>query len=269
MITIIKVGGGIVEDAASLDRLLNDFSLVNGDKILVHGGGRSATRLASQLGIESKMVNGRRVTDAEMLRVVTMVYAGLVNKNIVANLQARQLNAIGLTGADGNYLLAHRRPPLSIVNSETQEKETVDYGFVGDVDGCDASVLLSLLRQNIVPVLAPLTHDGKGSLLNTNADTIASTAAIALAQAGEEVTLIYCFEKAGVLRDADDDSSVIPHITEEEFPQLVKDGTIQGGMIPKIENALAACRAGVRRVIITHANNLSQPEKGTVITLTT
>ncbi len=269
MITIIKVGGGIVEDAASLDRLLNDFSFVSGAKILVHGGGRSATRMASQLGIESHMVNGRRVTDAEMLRVVTMVYAGLVNKNIVANLQARQINALGLTGADGNYLQAHRRPPVSIVNTETQEKETVDYGFVGDVDCCNASLLLSLIQQDVVPVLAPLTHDGKGSLLNTNADTIASTTATALAQAGEETTLIYCFEKAGVLRDADDDNSVIPHITSADFPQLVKEGIIQGGMIPKIENALAACRAGVKRVIITHANNLSQPEKGTVITLTT
>jgi acetylglutamate kinase len=263
MITIIKVGGGIVEDAASLDRLLNDFSLVNGDKILVHGGGRSATRLASQLGIESKMVNGRRVTDAEMLRVVTMVYAGLVNKNIVANLQARQLNAIGLTGADGNYLLAHRRPPLSIVNSETQEKETVDYGFVGDVDGCDASVLLSLLRQNIVPVLAPLTHDGKGQMLNTNADTIASETAKALA-AQYDVTLIYSFEKKGVLKNPDDDDSVIETITHEDFERYKADGTIGGGMIPKIENALAAVDAGVSRVIITLASAIDG-QHGTVI----
>lgn len=267
MITIIKVGGGIVEDATSLNRLLNDFSLISGDKILVHGGGRSATRMAAQLGIESRMVSGRRVTDAEMLRIVTMVYAGLVNKNIVAQLQARHINALGLTGADCNILQAHRRPPVSVLNTETQKKETVDYGFVGDVDCCDASMLLNLLKQGIVPILAPLTHDGQGSLLNTNADTIASTTAIALAQAAQETTLIYCFEKAGVLRDADDDSSVIPHITATDFPILVNDGIIQGGMIPKIENALAACRSGVSRVIITHANNLSNPNAGTVITL--
>lgn len=254
-LNVIKVGGGIVEDDASLARLLNDFSLLDGAKVLVHGGGRSATKLAAQMGIESQMINGRRVTDADMLRIVTMVYGGLVNKNLVAQLQARGINALGLTGADVNVMLSHRRPATP-----------VDYGFVGDVDRCDGDMLARLISEGIVPVMAPLTHDGQGTLLNTNADTIAAETAKALAP-HFEVTLTYCFEKAGVLRDADDDTTVIPHIDASGFEQLIADGTIQGGMIPKIQNALDACRTGVSRVVITHASALTDSSRGTVITL--
>ena len=200
-LTVIKVGGKIVEEPETLDRLLADFSALPGYKVLVHGGGRSATQLAARLGIESHMVNGRRITDAETLKVVTMVYGGLVNKNIVAGLQAKGVNAIGLTGADMDVIRSVKRP--------VQE---VDYGFVGDVKRVNTDLLASLIHQGVVPVMAPLTHDGAGHLLNTNADTIAGETAKALAR-HFEVTLVYCFEKKGVLRDADDDESVIPVIT--------------------------------------------------------
>ena len=251
-ITIVKVGGAIVEDEAQLLLLLDNFSAIPGRKVLVHGGGRRATQVASRLGIESRMVNGRRITDADMLQVVTMVYGGLVNKNLVARLQAHGVNALGLTGADMDIVRSHRRPV-----------KDVDYGFVGDVDGVDGQRLSSLIEAGITPVLAPLTHDGAGTLLNTNADTIASVAAQALASF-YEVTLIYSFEKAGVLRNPDDDSSAIPHITRCDFERLVADGTISGGMIPKIENALQAVEAGVRRVIITLATAIDG-QHGTVI----
>lgn len=241
-LTVIKVGGKIVEDEGTLSQLLNDFSKVEGHKVLVHGGGRSATKIAAQLGIESKMVGGRRITDAETLKVVTMVYGGLVNKNIVARLQSIGVNALGLTGADMNVMLSHKRPV-----------KDVDYGFVGDVEKCDGEMLSKLISEGIVPVMAPLTHDGKGNMLNTNADTIAGETAKALAKYFD-VTLIYCFEKAGVLRDENDDDSVIPHINEEEFKKLVADGIIQGGMIPKIENSLSAISQGVSKVIITKAD---------------
>jgi acetylglutamate kinase len=252
-LTVIKVGGKIVEDEATLAQLLKDFSAVEGHKVLVHGGGRSATKIAAQLGIESQMVDGRRITDENMLRVVTMVYGGLVNKNIVARLQAVGLNALGLTGADMNVIKSHKRPV-----------KTVDYGFVGDVDSCDGSMLAKLIKEGIVPVMAPLTHDGNGNLLNTNADTIAGETAKALASFFD-VTLIYCFEKAGVLLSEDDDESVIPHIDEASFKELVEKGVIQGGMIPKIENSLAAVRQGVGRVIITKADAIDGT-KGTKIT---
>jgi acetylglutamate kinase len=219
----------------------------------VHGGGRSATKLAECLGIEQQMVNGRRVTDAETLRVVTMVYGGLVNKQIVADLQARGVNALGLTGADMNVILSHRRPAGE-----------VDYGFVGDVDRVDASLLAGLIGQGVVPVMAPLTHDGKGSMLNTNADTIAGETAKALAS-HFDVTLMYCFEKKGVLRDAEDDDSVIPQITAAEMPQLVADGIVSGGMLPKLENSFAAIAAGVRRVVITKADAIADPAAGTTL----
>lgn len=252
-LTVIKVGGKIVEEEATLKSLLERFSKVEGKKVLVHGGGRSATALATKLGIESKMVDGRRITDAETLKVVTMVYAGLVNKNIVANLQSLGLNALGLTGADMNYMRSDKRPV-----------KTVDYGFVGDVKEVNASLLADLISKDVVPVLAPLTHDKKGNLLNTNADTIAGEAAKALAQYFD-VTLIYCFEKKGVLRDENDDDSVIAEINPQLFQEYVEKGIIQGGMIPKLENSFAAINAGVSKVVITKADELGN-NTGTVIT---
>ena len=243
-LTLIKVGGKIVEEEDTLRNLLNDFSQVEGYKVLVHGGGRSATKLAAQLGIESKMLGGRRITDAEMLRVVTMVYGGLVNKNIVAGLQALGINALGLTGADMNLIRSDKRPVGE-----------VDYGFVGDVKEVNADLLTSLIRQCIVPVLAPLTHDKQGHLLNTNADTIAGEAAKALAKYFD-VTLMFCFEKKGVLKDENDDESVIPEINCTTFKQYVESGVIQGGMIPKLENSFQAIDAGVRQVIITQASDI-------------
>lgn len=251
-LTVVKVGGKIVEEEESLARLLKDFSQIEGKKVLVHGGGRSATKIAAQLGIESHMVNGRRITDADMLNVVTMVYGGLVNKNIVARLQSKNINALGLTGADMDVIHSHKRPVKDI-----------DYGFVGDVDTVNGKLLASLIAQDIVPVMAPLTHDGQGHILNTNADTIAGETAKALAQY-YDVTLIYSFEKKGVLKDPDDDESVIPHINAEEFKAYVQDGTIQGGMIPKLENAFDALNAGVSKVIITLATAIDGT-KGTVI----
>ena len=254
-VTVIKVGGAIVEDAERLAQLLDRFAALPGQKVLVHGGGRRATKVASALGIESKMVEGRRITDAEMLEVVTMVYGGLVNKNIVAQLQSRGVNAVGLTGADMNVIRSHKRP----------KKDGVDYGFVGDVDKADGHRLLSLIRDGLTPVMAPLTHDGMGHILNTNADTIAAETAKALAREGAPTTLVYCFEKAGVLADPDDEGSVISTINHDEFVRLVANGTISGGMIPKITNALAAVDAGVERVIITKAENIGTAT-GTVIT---
>lgn len=250
--TVIKVGGKIVEEEATLNRLLDDFATIEGHKVLVHGGGRSATKIAAQLGIESKMVNGRRITDSETLKVVTMVYGGLVNKNVVAGLQARGVNALGLTGADMNVMRSVKRPV-----------KEVDYGFVGDVEKVDASLLSDLIYKGVVPVMAPLTHDGKGHMLNTNADTIAGETAKALATLFD-VTLVFCFEKKGVLRDENDDDSVIPLITPAEFKQYVADGIIQGGMIPKLENSFAAIDAGVSEVIITLASAISG-EEGTRI----
>jgi len=251
-LTIIKVGGQIVEEAETLQKLLSDFAKIEGHKILVHGGGRAATRIAAQLGIESQMVNGRRITDEKMLEVVTMVYGGLVNKQIVAGLQALNVNALGLTGADLNYMRSEKRPV-----------KEVDYGFVGDVKEVDAEILSDLIAKNVVPVLAPLTHDKKANLLNTNADTIAAEAAKALAQYFD-VTLVFCFEKKGVLRNPDDEESVIPEITETLFNQYVADGTIQGGMIPKLENSFDAIRAGVKQVIITKADEIGK-NSGTIV----
>lgn len=252
-LTLIKVGGKIVEEPDSLRALLDDFVRIEGAKALVHGGGRSATALAARLGIESRMVGGRRVTDAETLRVVTMVYGGLVNKTIVAALQARGVCALGLTGADMGVMHAHRRPPVP-----QGDGSVIDFGFVGDVDGCDGERLAQLIRSGVTPVMAPLTHDGQGHLLNTNADTVAAETAKALAP-HFNVTLIYCFEKPGVLRNEHDDSSVIPYIDEEAFSRLVAEGVITGGMIPKVQNALDACRAGVGQVIITRADRIGRP----------
>lgn len=245
-LTIVKVGGAVVEDELQLSQLLRNFSAIEGRKVLVHGGGRKATKMAERLGIETKMVNGRRITDAEMLEVVTMVYGGLVNKNLVARLQANGVNALGLTGADGDAIRSHRRPPLMI------DGLPVDYGFVGDVDYGNGEMLHRLIEAGITPVMAPLTHDGEGHILNTNADTIASETAKALASY-YDVTLIFSFEKKGVLSNPNDDESVIPRITREDFKRYKADGTVSGGMLPKIENALAAVDAGVCRVIITQA----------------
>jgi acetylglutamate kinase len=251
-LTLIKVGGKIVEEPTSLKQLLTDFAKIEGHKVLVHGGGRSATAMATRLGIESKMVNGRRITDEETLKVVTMVYGGLVNKQIVAGLQALGVNALGLTGADLNYMRSEKRPV-----------KDVDYGFVGDVKEVNASILADLIVKDVVPVLAPLTYDKAGNLLNTNADTIAGEAAKALA-AYFEVTLMYCFEKKGVLKDENDDDSVIVELTPALFESYVQSGVIQGGMIPKLENAFEALQAGVKKVIITRAD-LIDKEGGTII----
>lgn len=249
---IIKVGGKVVEEDSSLNRLLTDFAAIQGNKILIHGGGRSATKIASLLGIESQMINGRRVTDAETLKVVTMVYGGLVNKNIVAGLQSRGVNALGMTGAD-----------MDIIRSTKRPIKDVDYGFVGDVEKVNSTVLADLIKRGIVPVLAPLTHDGKGNMLNTNADTIAGETAKSLSSIFE-VTLVYCFEKKGVLLDEADDNSVITQLTRAQFDTFVADGTIQGGMIPKLENSFSAINAGVSKIIITSSSDVNSHE-GTMI----
>lgn len=252
-LTIVKVGGAVVEDESQLSQLLTNFSAIPGKKLLVHGGGRRATKVASELGIESKMINGRRITDAKMLEVVTMVYGGLVNKNLVARLQAHGVNALGLTGADIDVIRSHKRPV----------KDGIDYGFVGDVDRANGEMLNTLIQAGITPVIAPLTHDGQGNILNTNADTMASETAKALASYFD-VTLIFAFEKAGVLQDPDDDNSVIPVINRDLYNQYVEKGIISGGMMPKIENALAAIEAGVKRVIITLSTAING-NSGTVI----
>ena len=252
-LTIVKVGGAVVEDETQLTQLLKDFSAISGRKVLIHGGGRRATQVAASLGIESKMVGGRRITDADMLSVVTMVYGGLVNKNLVARLQAYGVNALGLTGADIDVIRSHKRPL----------KDGIDFGFVGDVDKADGQMLSRLIEAGITPVMAPLTHDGQGNILNTNADTIASETAKALAPF-YDVTLIYSFEKKGVLSNPDDDNSVIPTITRADFERYKADGTISGGMLPKIENALSAIDKGVNRVIITLATAIDG-NSGTII----
>lgn len=252
-LTIIKVGGKIVEEPDSLAKLINDFAKIPGLKLLVHGGGRSATKIAEQLGIQQKMVDGRRITDIETLRVVTMVYGGLVNKNIVTSLQAIGINAIGLTGADMNIIRSHKRPATEI-----------DYGYVGDVNSVDADAIAQLLHRGLVPVIAPLSHDGMGSLLNTNADTIASEVAQALAPLFD-TTLTFCFEKAGVLADENDDNSVIKKIDRATFNQLRDRNIIAGGMIPKLDNAFKALKSGVKEVVITKADSIAINGSGTTI----
>ncbi|NCB84663.1 MAG: acetylglutamate kinase, partial [Bacteroidia bacterium] len=238
-----------------LKQLLADFSSIEGYKVLVHGGGRSATALAEQLGIETQMVNGRRITDRNMLQVVTMVYGGLVNKNIVTGLQALGVNALGLTGADLNYMRSEKRPVAE-----------VDYGYVGDVKEVNGKILADLIQKDITPVLAPLTHDKKGNLLNTNADTIAGEAAKALASFFD-VTLVFCFEKKGVLAFENDDNSVIENINPESFEKLVAEGVISGGMIPKLENSFQALKSGVKLVVITRADLIKDNNSGTTIKL--
>lgn len=251
-ITIIKVGGKIVENDEFLTQLLLDFSEIEGYKILVHGGGKSATQLSERLGIETHMHNGRRITDKETLDVTVMVYAGLINKRIVAKLQKIKINALGLTGAD-----------MNIIRSEKRPVKEIDYGFVGDVKEVNIQILSSLIKDNVIPILAPLTHDGEGNMLNTNADTIAGETAKALAKEFE-VTLTYCFEKKGVMTDINDDSTVIRHLDKNNFEELVAQGIVNEGMIPKIENALNCIKAGVKQVIITQSTDI-QGKEGTVI----
>ena len=245
-LTVIKIGGNIIDNPDDLKRFLIDFSAIEGAKILVHGGGKIATKLAADLGVEAKMVDGRRITDDQTLDIVTMVYAGLVNKNIVAGLQMHKCNAIGLSGADGNCIQAIKRPVKSI-----------DYGWVGDIlkDSVNVDSLSSFLNSGFVPVFSAITHDGNGKLLNTNADTIASSIAVALSSVFES-SLIYCFEKKGVLRDVDDDNSVVSEIRESDFLPLQEEGVVSGGMIPKLHNAFEAINKGVKQVLIGQAADL-------------
>ena len=251
-LNIVKVGGQVVEDDSRLNTLLGGFCAIEGPKMLVTGGGRTATRIAAELGIESHMLNGRRITDEPMLKVVTMVYAGLVNKNVVAELQAKGINAIGLSGADLDIIRSVKRPAVPI-----------DYGFVGDIKTVNVRELKMLINAGAVPVFCALTHDGMGQMLNTNADTIASRLAAALATE-YDVTLTFCFEKPGVLADPDDDTSVIPEIRKSDFERMREDGTVSDGMIPKLDNAFAAIDAGVNKVIITNAETLGK-DSGTEI----
>lgn len=243
---IIKIGGNIIDNEAALQSFLQQFATVPGKKILVHGGGKLATQMAERLGIDQQLVDGRRITDAETLKIVTMVYAGYINKNIVAQLQSHGVNAIGLTGADGNMILAHkRRHPIT------------DYGFVGDIDSVNAAFITGLLDQDMTIIAAPVTHDKNGQLLNTNADTIAQELATAL---GERyaVQLVYCFEKKGVLLDTNDENSVIPKIDSAGYAELKSKQLIFAGMIPKLDNAFAALQKGVKQVIIGNAGELDR-----------
>lgn len=251
-LSVIKIGGNVIDNSEKLHQFLLDFTSIPGDKILIHGGGKIATELSASLRIEAKMVDGRRITDIETLRVVTMVYAGLINKNMVAQLQAKGCNAIGLTGADGNMIQAVKRPVKEI-----------DYGFVGDLDASSVSTktLDSLLKAGLVPVFCAITHDGNTQLLNTNADTIASAVAVAMSSL-YETSLIYCFEKRGVMRDIDDDNSLVTEVKMEEFDTLKNEGVVSGGMIPKLHNAFEAIRSGVAAVYIGKADELPQINEG-------
>ena len=250
---LVKVGGKVVENPEALHRLITDLSHLEGRKVLVHGGGVLATKTATALGIETTMVDGRRVTDDQTIDVVTMVYAGLVNKRIVCMLQSLGANAIGLCGADMNIILSHKRPV-----------KTVDYGWVGDVERVDGKALSTLIESGVVPVIAPLTHDGKGHILNTNADTIAAETAKGLSEY-YDVTLVFCFEKRGVLADATNDDSVIPWLDLQRYEALKGDGVITDGMIPKLDNAFSTISHGVKEVVITHADCLCDLSQGTHI----
>ena len=283
MIKVIKIGGNVVDNPELLKKFARDFAEMPGMKILVHGGGVMASQMQKSMGMVPCMIEGRRVTDEDTLKVVTMVYAGWCNKNITALLQSERCNAIGLSGADGNAIKAAKRAPMKVMNQETGEEMMVDYGYVGDVtaESVNAKFLYSLLERGITPVLCAINHDGEGNLLNTNADTIASSVATAMAnyryrsprevcwkcedcthcsddgRLTHRVNLIYCFEKDGVLYDKNDDSSVIPEINEEYFAQLKAEGRVADGMIPKLTNAFKAISNGVDKVIIKHALNLN------------
>ncbi|MCR8556668.1 acetylglutamate kinase [Mucilaginibacter sp. BJC16-A38] len=245
---VIKIGGNVIDNSENLHKFLKDFTSLDGYKILVHGGGKVATQLSETLGIEPKLVDGRRITDIETLRVVTMVYGGLINKNIVAQLQRFGTNAIGLTGADGDFIRAKKRPV-----------KTIDYGFVGDID--DNSInpqnLKNLMDAGFTPVFCALTHDGEGQLLNTNADTIASALAVTLSEL-YDTTLIYCFEKKGVLKDVNDEDSLIQDLDPQRYEELKLQQIIHSGMLPKLDNAFAAISCGVKGVIIGHSNDLGK-----------
>lgn len=245
---IIKIGGNVIDNSENLHKFLKDFTALEGYKILVHGGGKVATQLSEKLGIEAKMVEGRRITDIETLRIVTMVYGGLINKNIVAQLQRFGNNAIGLTGADGNFIRAKKRPV-----------KTIDYGFVGDIDekSINPENIGKLLDADFTPVFCAITHDGEGQLLNTNADTIASALAVSLAGL-YKTTLIYCFEKKGVLKDIDDEESLIKEIDPTHYEELKQQQIIHSGMLPKLDNAFTAINCGVESVIIGHAADLGK-----------
>jgi len=246
MLTVVKIGGNIVDDPQKLADFLTDFAVLEGFKILVHGGGKLATRFSEKLGISVQMHEGRRITDAETLEVITMVYGGLINKQIVAALQAKKCNAIGLIGADLNIVTADKRPM----------KNGVDYGYVGDIRQVNRLTLTRLIEAGACPVIAPITHNGEGMLLNTNADTMASAIAVSLAP-DFPTRLMYCFEKKGVLTNPNDEESVISRINRNLFEQYKADGTISAGMIPKLENALAAVEQGVEQVIISRADMLT------------
>ncbi|OOQ61893.1 acetylglutamate kinase [Mucilaginibacter pedocola] len=243
---IIKIGGNVIDNSENLHRFLKDFTALEGAKILVHGGGKVATQIGESMGIEAQMVDGRRITDIDTLRIVTMVYAGLINKNIVAQLQCYGTNAIGLTGADGDFIRAKKRPV-----------KTIDYGFVGDIndDSINPANISKLIDAGFSPVFCALTHDGEGQMLNTNADTIASALALALSGL-YETTLVYCFEKKGVLMDVDDDDSLIREINPERYEQLKAEKIIHSGMLPKLDNAFTAISCGVKAVIIGHSDDL-------------
>jgi acetylglutamate kinase len=247
---IIKVGGNIIDDDQKLKSFLTEFAKIQGKKILVHGGGKLATKLAQDLSIQQHMVDGRRITDAETLKIVTMVYAGLINKQMVAQLNALGSTSLGICGADANTIVAHKRKHPSI-----------DFGFVGDVDKVNTSMLLTLLNENINIVIAPITQDANGQLLNTNADTIAQEIAKAMSK-NMDTTLVYSFEKKGVMRDVNDETSVISKIDKEAFTKLKEENAIFAGMIPKLDNAFTAISAGVSRVIIGDAMELSKLIKG-------
>jgi len=243
-VTVLKIGGSVIDDPNALESVLTQFAAVPGFKVLVHGGGKIATELATKMGIPQTMTEGRRLTDPETLKIITMVFAGLVNKQIVVKLQGKKIPALGVTGADGDLIRAHKRSPIP-----------KDYGFVGDIDHVNLERLSGWLNEGLTPVIAPLTHDGQGQLLNTNADAIANGIAEALARQFK-VTLIYGFEKPGVLLDAKDETSVIPEITMAHFQDLRSQGKVFEGMIPKLENAFRAIRSGVSRVVIGKAENL-------------
>lgn len=248
---VIKIGGNIIDDEVKLSSFLATFASIKDKKILVHGGGKLATRMAEQLGLEQQMIDGRRITDAETLKVVTMVYAGYINKNIVATLQHYGCDAIGVTGADGNAILAHKR-----------KESEIDYGFAGDIDAVNTSFFDGMLSQGNDIVVAPITHDKNGQLLNTNADTIAQEIATALSSL-YEVSLVYGFEKAGVLQDAEKDETVIPAIDQPLYSKLKTDNIIFAGMIPKLDNAFSAIDKGVNKVIIGKAEQLGDLIDGT------
>ncbi len=239
-VTLIKIGGNIIDNPTELSQFLSDFSKIGGYKVLVHGGGKSATKMAESIGLVPQMIDGRRITDAAMLDVVVMIYAGQINKNIVAQLQANSTNAMGFSGADGN-----------LIQSDKRNHPTINYGFVGDVKKVNTQLLETLLSTGIVPVFCAITHDGKGQLLNTNADTIASELAIALSEVFD-VTLNYCFEKPGVLYDAEDDSSVIENINPELYSKLKAEKAIHSGMIPKLDNCFNSLSKGVQKIKIGH-----------------